>query len=154
MYMAYCITCYTLFDITQTNVLNRNKPVGDDIELWTKQRNSQCNLDTILQCISLRANPEIKKFPHKVYANQEPNTMFGFLYEQEKDLNNYWFWKFEFLVDHRSVFDNNDDPLGFLEQDCHEVPMLRCDTEAVSLPDFLDITPEMRNIYFDERTSW
>jgi hypothetical protein len=146
--MADRITCYTLFDITQTNVLNRSKPVGDDIELWVKERNSQCNLDTILQCIGLRANPEIKKYPHKVYATQEP-TKFGFLYEQDKDIKNFWFWKFQFVVDHNGVFDNEIEPLGFLDQDCHEVPMLHCDTEAIDLPDFLDVTPEMRNIYFE-----
>ena len=35
------ITCFTLFDITHTNVLNRSKPVGDNVELWNIQRNSQ-----------------------------------------------------------------------------------------------------------------
>jgi hypothetical protein len=147
--MANCITCYTLFDITQTNVLNRSKPVGDDVELWVQQRNSQCNLDTILQCISLRANPEIKKYPHKIYAKQEPNTSFGFLYELDKDLKNFWFWKFEIVINHSGVFEDEISPFGLLDQDCHEVPMLKCNTEALELPDFLDVTPEMRNIYFE-----
>jgi len=44
----HTITCYTLFDITNTNVLNRSKPVGDDVDIWKVQRNSQANFDTIL----------------------------------------------------------------------------------------------------------
>jgi len=142
------IACYTLFDITQTHVLNRNKPVGDDINLWTQQRNSQANFDTILQCIGLRANPEIRKHPHKKYYTKRDRPLdFGFLMDSDKDI---WYWKFEFSVSQLSVYDTEDDPLGYLIQDCHEVPMLICDTEAVELPNFLDTTPELRNIYFKQ----
>jgi len=143
--MSDRIACYTLFDITQTHVLNRNKPVGDDIGLWTQQRNSQANFDTILQCIGLRANPEIRKYPHKKYKTQP--LEFGFLIDEDTDL---WYWKFEFTVSQLSVYDNENDPLGYLIQDCHEVPMLTCGTEAIDLPEFLDTTPELRNIYFKQ----
>ena len=143
--MSDRIACYTLFDITQTHVLNRNKPVGDDIGLWTQQRNSQANFDTILQCIGLRANPEIRKYPHKKYKTRP--LEFGFLIDEDTDL---WYWKFEFTVSQLSVYDNENDPLGYLIQDCHEVPMLTCGTEAIDLPEFLDTTPELRNIYFKQ----
>lgn len=143
--MSDRIACYTLFDITQTHVLNRNKPVGDDIGLWTQQRNSQANFDTILQCIGLRANPEIRKYPHKKYKTRP--LEFGFLIDEDIDL---WYWKFEFTVSQLSVYDNENDPLGYLIQDCHEVPMLTCGTEAIELPEFLDTTPELRNIYFKQ----
>lgn len=143
--MSDRIACYTLFDITQTHVLNRNKPVGDDIGLWTQQRNSQANFDTILQCIGLRANPEIRKYPHKKYKTRP--LEFGFLIDEDIDL---WYWKFEFTVSQLSVYDNENDPLGYLIQDCHEVPMLTCGTEAIDLPEFLDTTPELRNIYFKQ----
>jgi hypothetical protein len=75
------ITCYTLFDITHTNVLNRSKPVGDNQQLWKVQRNSQANFDTILQCISLRGNPEILHYPHRVEDNTQ-QKIFGFLIEK------------------------------------------------------------------------
>ena len=147
--MSDRIACYTLFDITQTHVLNRNKPVGDDIGLWTQQRNSQANFDTILQCIGLRANPEIRKYPHKKYNTlaNHPKNEFGFLMGEDTDL---WYWKFEFSVNQLSIYDTGDDPLGYLIQDCHEVPMLICGTEAIDLPNFLDTTPELRNIYFKQ----
>ena len=143
--MSDRIACYTLFDITQTHVLNRNKPVGDDIGLWTQQRNSQANFDTILQCIGLRANPEIRKYPHKKYKTRP--LEFGVLIDEDIDLG---YWKFEFTVSQMSVYDNENDPLGYLIQDCHEVPMLTCGTEAIDLPEFLDTTPELRNIYFKQ----
>ena len=142
------ITCYTLFDITHTNVLNRSKPVGDNIELWTVQRNSQANLDTLLQCISLRSTPEIKHYPHKLYRQAE-ETAFGFLIDQDPS-DKFWYWKFDFTIQMNGAFNDTIDELGYLIKDCHEVPMLSCGTECISLPDFLDTTPELNNIYFME----
>ena len=139
------ITCYTLFDITQTNVLNRSKPIGDNHKLWLVQRNSQANFDTILQCVSLRANPEILHYPHRVEDNTG-NNPFGFLMEKQ----NIYYWKFDFKVQNNSVFNDSIDSLGFLTKDCHEIPMLTCGTESVDLPSFLDTTPELNNIYFME----
>jgi hypothetical protein len=144
------IACYTLFDITQTNVLNRSKPTGDDIDIWKNQRNSQSNFDTILQCLSLRGSPDLLKYPHKIEFAINP-TKFGFLVEHNKELDHFWYWKFEFGIQQLDVYDNGMNPFGFLVHDCHEIPMLLCDTEySDSLPNFLDTTPELRNIYFEE----
>ena len=64
--MSYRISCYTLFDITQTGVLNRTKPnEGQDLAEWVQKRNTQCNFDTVLQVIALRSQPEIVNFPSK-----------------------------------------------------------------------------------------
>ena len=50
--MSYIITCYTLFDITQTNVPNRQRPeVDKDVDEWRYKRNTQSNFDTIQQVI-------------------------------------------------------------------------------------------------------
>lgn len=141
------ITCFTLFDITHTNVLNRSKPVGDNVKLWQVQRNSQANFDTILQCISLRGNPEILHYPHRIEDNTE-NSSFGFLID--KSIQDFYYWKFDFKVQNNSVYDDDIGPLGFLVKDCHEIPMIKCGTESVDLPEFLDTTPELNNIYFME----
>ena len=139
------IACYTLFDITQTNVLNRSKPIGNDTDVWKQQRNSQANFDTILQCLGLRSQPELVIYPHLIDHTDEP-AEFGFLYTGLK----YWYWKFEFNTQHANVYDTDDNLLGLLINDCHEVPMLLCDTESIeNLPSFLDTTPELRNIYFE-----
>jgi len=144
------IACYTLFDITHTNVLNRSKPIGDDTDVWRQQRNSQANFDTILQCLSLRGSPDLLKYPHKIEFNPN-NTDFGFLLENDKEVNHFWYWKFEFNITHTNVYNNSNDPFGLLIHDCHEIPMLHCNTEySDTLPNFLDTTPELRNIYFEE----
>ena len=48
-----------------------------------------------------------------------------------------------------SVFDDGVRGLGYLYEDCDNVPMIRCGTEWDKLPEFLDTSPELRNIYFE-----
>jgi hypothetical protein len=139
------ISCHTLFDITQTGVLNRSKPSEDNVEDWIKRRNTQCNFDTILQVISLRSQPEVVKLPIQIPTNEMLYEMFGFLYTQE----NTSCWKFEFEVQHSSVFENGIVSLGSLYKDCEGVPMIVCETQHSMSTKFLDITPELRNIYFE-----
>ena len=119
--------------------------MGDNHKLWQVQRNSQANFDTILQCISLRGNPEILHYPHRIEADTE-DSPFGFLI----DNTDFHYWKFDFKVQNNSVFDNTIDALGYLIKDCHEIPMIICGTESLDLPNFLDTTPELNNIYFME----
>jgi len=143
--MSYIITCYTLFDVKQTNVLNRNRPNNTDDD-WLYKRNTQANLDTIIQAISLRSQPELVAPPvfHKKYFE---NTEFGFLYKKfSKSKVNVW--TFDFIIQHPSVFNNDFDSFGKLYSDCDGVPMIKCGTEFEKVSSFLDTTPELRNIYF------
>lgn len=146
--MSYRISCYTLFDITQTGVLNRTKPnEGQDLAEWVQKRNTQCNFDTVLQVIALRSQPEIVNFPSKEVIKFNEFEHFGFLFEQIEN-ESYPCWKFEFDVQHPSVFDDGVTDLGALYGDCDGVPMILCGTEWDKLPAFLDSSPELRNIYF------
>lgn len=146
--MSYSIACYTLFDITYTGVLNRHKPdLDQDEKVWRYKRNTQCNFDTILQSISLRSQPEVIKNPEKIEIRFDEFTNFGFLFQQQEN-EKYDCWTFEFNVQHPSVFDNGITELGLLYNDCDNVPMIRCGTEWEKLPDFLDTSDELRNIYF------
>lgn len=142
------ISCYTLFDITHTGVMNRSKPQGDDVAGWLYRRNTQCNLDTILQVISLRSQPEIIKLPHLVEFRFDEPHHFGFLYEQQEDTI-YKSWKFEFEVQHTSVFDDAINTFGALYRDCEGVPMILMEDQHSSIPKFLDISPELKNIHFE-----
>jgi len=142
--MGFNIRCYTLFDITKTNITNRNPPSTFKVEVsaWHNKRNSQVNFDTLLQVISLRAQPESVTDP--IHIVESPKGKFGFftdLYE-ECDL-----WYFDFYVNHQGVFSNNESELGALYEDCDSVPMIK--TGNIELPGFLDISPELRNIYFE-----
>lgn len=141
----YRIRCHTLFDITQTGVLNRSRPTENDIDGWIKRRNTQCNFDTVLQVISLRSQPEIVRLPVSTEISEPDYEMFGFLYTKEK-VN---CWKFEFEVQHSSVFENGIIPLGALYKDCEGVPMILCEDQHSLCPKFLDISPELKNIHFE-----
>lgn len=143
------IRCYTLFDITQTNILSRHKPsVDDDVTEWAKKRNSQCNFDTILQVISLRSQPEVLTEPQKLQIKLNEFENFGFLFEPEEQTCSCWY--FDFLVYHTDVFRNGIIEFGALYDDCDQVPMILCGTEYNKLPAFLDTSDELRNIYFEE----
>jgi hypothetical protein len=146
--MSYTITCYTLFDITQTNVPNRQRPqVDQDMQEWIYKRNTQSNFDTIQQVISLRSQPENVRRPKRSDIRFDEFTDFGFLFEQLED-ETYPCWSFDFTVQHPSVFNDGVDELGALYRDCDQVPMMKCRTEWEKLPSMLDSTDEFRNIYF------
>ena len=124
--MSYTITCYTLFDITQTNVLNRHRPDMDNE--FRYKRNTQSNFDTVQQAISLRSQPEIVRIPEKTVIRFDKFTEFGFLFEQEEN-ETYPCWSFDFNVQHPSVFYNGVNELGALYNDCDREPMSKCHTE-------------------------
>lgn len=145
--MSFKITCYTLFDITPTGVINRHRPVEDEeITSWLYKRNTQCNFDTILQAVSLRSQPEITRMPEKQKIRFD-EFEFGFLFEQQDD-EVYDCWTFDFDIQHPSVFNDGINEIGALYSDCDNVPMIKCGTEWNKLPAFLDTSPELRNIYF------
>lgn len=145
--MSHRICCYTLFNVTQTGVLNRSKPNENNVEGWLHKRNTQCNFDTILQVISLRSQPEVVKNPIKIEMTDEDFMKFGFLYEKTDNYN--YCWKFEFEIQHSSVFENGITPLGALYNDCDGVPMIPCHEQLTIIPHFLDTSIELKNIYFE-----
>ena len=148
--MSYIISCYTLFDITQTNVPNRHRPDMD--QEWHYKRNTQSNFDTVQQAISLRSQPEIVRIPEKTDIRFDQFTEFGFLFSQFED-ETYPCWSFDFAVQHPSVFYDGVSELGALYSDCDRVPMIKCGTEWGHLPLFLDSSDELRNIYFKVLTN-
>lgn len=145
--MSYRIKCHTLFNVTQTGVTNRRKAEGDPLD-WQFKRNTQCNLDTILQVISLRAQPENITVPEKIEINLNDSEMFGFLI-QSNEASSVPAWTFEFTIEQHSVFNNGISELGGLYIDCEEVPMIVNLGEVDKLSNFLDISPELRNVYFE-----
>lgn len=146
--MSHRIASYTLFDITQTGVMNRSKPNVDDIEEWIHRRNTQCNFDTLLQVISLRSQPEVIKFPIRLEMKEDDFARFGFLYEHSEDKPSYC-WRFEFEIHHSSVFENGITPLGSLYRDCEGVPMIQCKNHIDKMSTFLDVSDELKNVYFE-----
>jgi len=141
--------CYTLFDVKDTGITNRKPPADLDPERlteWNNNRKRQINLDTILQIISLRSQPENVSSVNTDTIDFKTFKKFGFLYENE---DHQKCAVFDFTVSHKNVFDDGIQPLGHLYDDCNEVPMLITGFEWEKLPNFLDTTPELRNIYFE-----
>ena len=143
--MSHRILCQTLFDITKTGILNRSRPNIDviNIEDWSLKRNTQCNLDTIMQVISLRAQPDLINIP-KLSTIAYNNSMFGQNYYANKILN---VWSFDFEVQHSSVFENEEGELMALYEDCENVPMI-ITSLSNSLDNSLQVNKLQRNIVF------
>ena len=139
------ITCYTLFDITHTGVLNRAKPSENQVYSdWLYKRNTQANFDTILQAISLRAQPDVIKLPNKLEINLDTVDYFGLMY---KNITANC-WTFDFEVQYASAFDDGTNELGALYTDCQGIPMIKCNTEYQNLGNLLDTSKDYRNIFF------
>lgn len=151
--MKTIIRCYTLFDITYTGILNKRTPINllpEKIIEWEQNRNRQSNLDTIVQVISLRTQPEDITKPIKKEIDFSTEDRFGFLFEQEERQSA---WYFDFTIYYTGVYNDGITELGYLYQDCDGVPMLKIGSEWDKLPNFLDTSPELRNIYFEVLSS-
>lgn len=145
--MSHRLACYTLFDITKTGVLNRARPGDDvsDVNQWYINRNTQCNFDTILQIISLRAQPDIETDPEIITMKFDESTKFGVKYIDNKEHN---VWGFTFSVNYPAVFEDGINPLGYLYKDCEHVPMILTNTIDIALNNYIEIDDYNRNIYF------
>lgn len=107
------VKCTTQFDITHTGVLNNfsksripfydntNKHIID-AKTWQYARNQQRNWETLNQIISLRILP-----------TQISKPTF------DSDL-----WSFTFDVEHPTDIELNGDPVGILNADATDVPMI------------------------------
>lgn len=144
--MSHRIACYTLFDITKTGVLNRSRPGVDieNVDEWFIKRTTQCNFDTILQVISLRAQPDVVNEPREMSMVIDDSN-FGYIY---KDKKKHTIWTFDFEVQHSSVFEDGIQDMGALYKDCEGVPMLKSGRELSTLNNELSIDNSNRNIYF------
>lgn len=146
--MTTRIRCTTLFDITPTGVQQRRQPQGlSDAESasWRRQQSQQANYDTVLQVVNLRSQPEVAENPRKIVVDNT-QELFGLQHDSEESSS---VWEFTFEVQHAAVFKNYDGDLGALFLDCDGVPMITGLDETADLPNFLDTTPELRNIYFE-----
>lgn len=141
--MGTKIKCSTLFDITKTNITNRRPPsdLSNPME-WQNKRNTQVNFDTLIQVISLRAQPEDISEPKVIEVQLEEFDKFGFMIKSDNPVK---VWTFTFYVNYGKVFADGESEYGALYADCESVPMISTN----NLPNFLDISPELRNVYFE-----
>jgi hypothetical protein len=147
------IKCYTLYDITQTNVNFRKKNTEIVPADEMKKRSQQSNFETILQIINMRSQPEEISESELTVINIDDlkDFNFGYLYEKSynKTINKINIWSFTFSVDHADVFNNGINDLGSLSDDCNQVPMILRLEETFKLSNQMTISDEQRNIYFE-----
>ena len=147
------IKCYTLYDITQTNVNFRKKNTEIVPADEMKKRSQQSNFETILQIINMRSQPEEISESELTVINIDDlkDFNFGYLYEKSynKTINKINIWSFTFSVDHADVFNNGINDLGSLSDDCNQVPMILKLEETFKLSNQMNISDEQRDIYFE-----
>lgn len=147
--MRTIIKCHTLFDISSTGITNRKPPIDlTDTQQyeWMLNRNRQNNFDTLVQVVSLRTQPEDITKSTVGELDFTTANKFGFLFENEEPQK---VWSFTFSINYNNVYNDGIDELGALYTDCDGVPMLKVGTEWNKLPNFLDVSPELRNVYFE-----
>lgn len=146
------IKCFTLYDITTTGVNYRKKFADNMSPGERKARNQQSNLETILQIINMRSQPENITTSECVEVKTAELANYGFGYIFSKKYlkqPTVKVWSFMFTVEHPDVFNNGRDQLGNLLADCDQVPMIINLDENVKLSTQLNISEESRNIYFE-----
>lgn len=135
------IRCTTLFDITKTNQSGRRGNLGDVLppEIL-KLRNQQSNLETLLQIISLRCQPEDVSAPERSNVKKTWGSKYSGKMQH---------WSFSFTISQTAVFRLDGDELGNLKLDCIGVPMIIGLDEYPGLINKLDLSKEYLNIQFE-----
>lgn len=127
----------TLFDCTETGMQNHRKNHELSNEEWQFKRNQQRNFDTLIQCISMRCQP-MNIYGPVTFTNDEQT-----------------YWTFSFESDKQDIFLLDDDPVGILKQDCHNVPMIIGLTESekeLFFTPYLITLGDKPNTYFQRVT--
>jgi hypothetical protein len=111
----------TLIDITNTDVI-RHRPEND------KEFNQQKNWITLLQCIGLRSIIEYEN-PALCDTVDVKDLQFGSKYKGKHKV-----WTFKFTTDRMNSFlSDDDDPLGLLTPDLHQVPVIKNLEESINI---------------------
>ena len=136
MYMKF-FTGVTLVDITATGVIRH-------VAEQELERNQQRNWETVLQVIGLRAQPQLIEGPVVRELEVDESSGFGEMYYGTQRV-----WIFCFGVEYEDVFLHNNDPVGGLDKDFAQVPIV-CglnETARFMLPIFYPYGA-IKNIYF------
>jgi len=110
----------TLIDITKTKALRPNQ--GSQLEI-----DQYKNFVTLMQCIEIRSiveynsNPSVEKLDIK-------SLNFGAAYKGKHNV-----WTFKFRPDRSGVYMLDDNIIGLLFDDLHQVPIVKNLTETINI---------------------
>jgi hypothetical protein len=129
---------YTLFDITNTNMVRNIKGCQDSMI----NRNKQRNWETILQLLSLRTQPIIVNEPKCFKAENVAIYGLGDMYHGAQSV-----WYVEFSSEYVGVY--GSDSISLLNSECEFVPMISGLDETAKFPQDCIITSgEYKNTSF------
>ena len=103
------------------------------------------NYNTLIQTISLRGNP--LNINVSMAGNQDMKDYnFGTNFGGAQNI-----WIISFVIEQIDVFGNKNGPLGGLEEDCHQVPVIVNLLESASIiPAVFDtVNAKTKNLYFN-----
>ena len=129
----------TAFDITDTGVTGNFRPeklpmitqTGTEIRdylAWTRSRNQQRNLETVLQLAQMRSQIDDITRP-----------------QRDSDTG---LWSFEFSVERADVYAADKADLACLADDCKNVPIVIGLDEAPGCSDVIQVSGAEQNIWF------
>ena len=129
---------YSLVDITATGMV---RSTNDE----TADRHQQRNWETVLQCMGLRTQPQHIQKP-RINEIELDRLQFGDFYS---GVHRVWTWSW--AVEGAGVYDLPGKPLGGLQQDFEQVPIITYleETARFMLPIFYPYGT-IRNIYFQQ----
>lgn len=130
---------FTLVDITATGV-TRNTKSDDQLE-----RNQHRNWETVVQCLGLRTQPQHIQPP--TWADVDVEVFdFGDMYT-----GTHRTWTWTWAIEGTGIYDLPRKPLGGLQQDFEQVPVISYLTETARfmLPIFYPYG-SIKNIYFKQ----
>ena len=130
-------TGFTLVDITATGV-TRYRPEQEH------ERDQQRNWETVLQTLGLRTQPMMIQQPVVTESQLGDGWEFGEYYQGRHKI---WLWTF--AVETADIFLLDNNPIGGLEKDFEQVPIIQGlnETARFMLPIFYP-HGSIKNIYF------
>jgi hypothetical protein len=130
-------TGVTLVDITATGVTRHQ--VGNELK-----RDQQRNWETVLQVIGLRSQPQLINGPVCHEYTIDDTSLFGEMYYGIQKC-----WVFTFGVEAEDIFLLDNDPVGGLDKDFAQVPIISGldETAKFILPIFYPYGA-IKNVYF------
>lgn len=135
----YFFQGFTLVDITATGVIRGTNPDAID-------RNQQRNWETVIQCMSLRTQPQYIQEPMVVTIENIGVAEFGDFYQGTQKI-----WTWSWAVETPEIYDLHSEPLLGLQQDFEQVPIVTGldETAKFMLPIFYPYGT-IKNIYFNQ----
>jgi len=100
---------YTLVDITSTG--QHRNVLGQEQLRWKEQ-----NFNTVLQTIGMRSNINYSGKPELI---QVRGSLIGFNTDEIINV-----WRFDFITEHKNLFELDNNPIGYLLEDFNLVPYI------------------------------